>query len=618
VARPSVLAETYDALNVDSGQYLRLCGTVLGNVHVDSGARFEHEGFIAEGLYVEAGASVHVRGYAARIEAAEPPDVHLEGYGTMPRGRRIELPFTGPDGAQLLQEPWSECVIGLENVLKAARLGTWAAAQAREFTCQTDYATLDALWTAAAVIALTGMTDRMLWALLGAAVFNGDEDLRLQNLDEWWLWSPADCRKRLPWGQLKGYLEAPPALFTELLSLTSRGGRTRAKEYHDAVWPLAAAALDVGGSPPSPAAVAKVEQFRAMLQQHIEATESAAPPSPTKRSVTPKSKSRPRGAPKPKTAQRSGTRGITRATGVSKRRPQKAITPGKDPVDAALRTLDGLIGLNSVKNEVRDLAGYARVARERARRKWPATTITRHIVMIGNPGTGKTTVAELLGSIYCSYGLLKRPTVRSVLRQDLVGEVIGETEKKVHEVFNEAKGGVLFIDEAYSLSSSDMERDFGNIVINELVPLIDNHRDEIMVVVAGYPAPMKKFLSANEGLAGRFGQTITFPNYTDAELLRILHRFCEKEVSGPFVLTSDAERRCQTVMRGARRRLGSKFDNARMVRRLFEAAIKRQHARVGALSDAELQAAPDVLLQEFAVGDIPSAGELVPDIVAAD
>jgi len=133
----------------------------------------------------------------------------------------------------------------------------------------------------------------------------------------------------------------------------------------------------------------------------------------------------------------------------------------------------------------------------------------------------------MLGAIYCGYGLLERPTVREVTRVDLVGAYVGHTAPKMRKVFDEARGGVLFIDEAYSLAPEN-KQDFGQEAIDTLVALMENHRSETMVVVAGYPEPIRRFLGSNPGLDGRFGQKILFPNYTDAELLQILRRFCEE------------------------------------------------------------------------------------------
>jgi stage V sporulation protein K len=582
VRKPDIWEETYDQdAVVERRQSARLLGTIIGNVKVECGGTLHHEGLIGGNLHAYAGARVYQHGMVfGTISADVASDITLHGHGPMAPGFVQELPFCGPDGWDALEDVWRDAIGGIRGVIASARLKSWADTQG------SDFAGDEAFRTAAAAIALTEPTDVRLWALLSAAIYNLDEDLQIGESNRWDIWSPHDCRTKLPWVELATRFDSPPELFTKLLSSSGRTGIPRAREYHDAIWPLAGAVVAIG-STKGRAAVAKLEEYHAMVLQEI----ASAAQQPT----VPKEKGRKTANPP-----RSGKKGSPPSINTN------------NSVDAALLELNSLVGLSAVKEEVRGLSGQLRVARERARRKMPTPTITRHMVMTGNQGTGKTTVARLLGLIYCGYDLLERPDVTEVNRKDLVGQYIGETAQKTTEVFESALGGVLFIDEAYSLAPSH-ERDFGQEAIDTFVPLMENQRENIMVIVAGYPNPMRKFLRANEGLAGRFGQTIRFPNYTESELIEILRLFCSTK---SFVLTEGAERKAPSIFREVRKLMGSRFDNARAARRLFETAVKRHAARIGERTDAELRAATDLALQELLPEDIPAAIDLVPDLDA--
>jgi len=200
------------------------------------------------------------------------------------------------------------------------------------------------------------------------------------------------------------------------------------------------------------------------------------------------------------------------------------------------------------------------------------------MVFTGNPGTAKTTVARLVAQVYADLGLLGTGQLVEVTRPDLVGQYIGQTAPQVHRVVEEALGGVLFIDEAYTLAPEDSPRDFGHEAIGALVKLMEDHRDDLVVIVAGYEREMKGFLASNSGLASRFPTTVRFPDYSDDELVRI---FALHAASAGYLVDDGVLDAVRVWFRGARR--GSTFGNGREVRNLLESAVANQGSRLVAL-----------------------------------
>lgn len=272
-------------------------------------------------------------------------------------------------------------------------------------------------------------------------------------------------------------------------------------------------------------------------------------------------------------------------TGLPDRRPPEAQpeAPPADPVRtslAVLGELDALVGLDSVKREVRTLTNMIEVGRRRQEAGLKAASVRRHLVFTGSPGTGKTTVARLYGEILASLGVLERGHLVEVSRVDLVGEHIGSTAIRTQEAFDRARGGVLFIDEAYALSPEDSGRDFGKEAIDTLVKLMEDHREAVVVIVAGYTAEMERFLSVNPGVASRFSRTITFSDYVPEELLRIVEQQAEDHEYRLGNGTGEALLKYFTALPK-----GPAFGNGRTARQTFESMVERHAGRVAELTD---------------------------------
>lgn len=248
--------------------------------------------------------------------------------------------------------------------------------------------------------------------------------------------------------------------------------------------------------------------------------------------------------------------------------------------DDVLGELDALVGLDSVKREVRTLIDLIAVGRRRQEAGLKAPSLRRHMVFTGSPGTGKTTVARLYGEILAALGVLQRGHLVEVARVDLVGEHIGSTAIRTQEAFDRARGGVLFIDEAYALSPEDSGRDFGREAIDTLVKLMEDHRDAVVVIVAGYTAEMERFLASNPGVASRFSRTITFGDYTAEELLRIVEA---QAVEHEYQLGDDAGDAILKYFNALPR--GPGFGNGRTARQTFEAMVERHAGRLAHVTE---------------------------------
>ena len=267
----------------------------------------------------------------------------------------------------------------------------------------------------------------------------------------------------------------------------------------------------------------------------------------------------------------------------------------------ALGELNSLIGLPAVKTEVDRLANFLRVRKQRVNAGLPVHGQSLHFVFTGNPGTGKTTVARIVGRLLYGYEVLSSPKVVETDRGGLCGAWLGQTAIKTQEVIESAVDGVLFVDEAYALSQSDFDHDYGKEAIDTLLKQMEDKRDTLVVIAAGYPEEMARFLKANPGLESRFTRFIHFDDYHVSEMCRIFEGMCE---INSYTLTPEARGTLAISLNHAYATKGANFGNARYVRNLFETTLGN-HADRLATTDKELDR---TMLSTIEAADIPNTG----------
>jgi hypothetical protein len=279
-------------------------------------------------------------------------------------------------------------------------------------------------------------------------------------------------------------------------------------------------------------------------------------------------------------------------------------------LDEALAELDGLIGLDCVKEEVRTLTNYLKLQQRRDKAGLPGTDMSLHMVFTGNPGTGKTTVARILGKIFGAMGVLKKGHLVETDRSGLVADYMGQTATKTQAKINEALDGVLFIDEAYSLVSKEGQDVYGSEAIQTLLKRAEDDRKRLVVILAGYPDEMDALLKSNPGLSSRFDRVLHFDDYSPIELARIFGWLCEKN---HYKLAAGSRAKLMLGLAELYRGRDRHFGNGREVRNLFEQAVRRMANRIADLPEISQEALMLLDAADVEFDDLPADVKLEAD-----
>lgn len=269
----------------------------------------------------------------------------------------------------------------------------------------------------------------------------------------------------------------------------------------------------------------------------------------------------------------------------------------KKTLQDLLDELNALVGLEKVKNKVHDLIVYQKVQKMRREKNLHSAKNTLHMAFTGNPGTGKTTVARIVGRIYKHIGLLSKGHFVEVSRTDLIAGYQGQTALKVKRVIKQAKGGVLFIDEAYSITENDHSDSYGKECLTELTKALEDYRDDLVVIVAGYTEPMNKFFESNPGLKSRFNTFIEFDDYNPDELDKILVFMCK---NNDYVLDEDVEEKIHLYFEQQTEKKDENFANGRLVRNIYDDLVMNHARRVINLDSPGRKELSTIKAEDFA------------------
>lgn len=397
------------------------------------------------------------------------------------------------------------------------------------------------------------------------------------------------------------WVRSPSVLFDLLVRADARDGTNRSHRYHDLALRLCRSAIAIDLIT-SPAELDLIETFRHTMLDAFDANAVARPGQIT---ATPTNTDGADGAaplrpPSAPALPASGSVTGRPAKATATATPVTASEPTLRPVHTItelLAELDALIGLRAVKDEVARLTSLLQIQALRAERGLPTLETSHHLVFTGNPGTGKTTVARLLSQIYRSIGVVSKGQLVETDRSALVAGFVGQTATKTMAVLQSSLGGMLLIDEAYSLARGGAD-DFGREAIDTLVKFMEDNRDDIGIVAAGYPTEMQDFIDTNPGLKSRFTRTIDFADYTDEELITIFESLGE---TSHYCPSDDAITKLRALLAAQPRDRG--FGNARFIRNVFEEAAGRQAQRLTALEDPT-----DEQLTTLIADDLPPIG----------